>query len=81
MSNPSAFRAWAVWDGHSERILAKTVSETATAARVNWLCVYANIFVPNDCSDAAIESAFDSFDGVAVVEVEISIADYGGLLQ
>ena len=81
MSNPSAFRAWAVWDGHSERILVKTVSETATAARVNWLCVYANIFVPNGCSDDAIESAFNSFGGVAVVEIEVSIPNYGGLLQ
>lgn len=74
-------RGWAIWDARSETILLRTVSDTAVAAQVNWLCSYAGIVVPAGAPDQAITQAFNTFDGIALVEVEVAIPITSGMLQ
>ena len=79
-------RAWAVWDNTYQCFLIRTVSETVVSAKVNWLCSVAGFVAPADMTEEVISVAFHNWvvamgADVAVVEVEISFPETGGLMQ
>lgn len=79
-------RAWAVWDNSYQCFLIRTVSETIVAAKVNWLISAAGFVVPAEMTEEVIHVAFHNWvqamkADVAVVEVQITFPDAGGLIQ